>query len=58
MNLGDFFNDEIRKEYAERQIDIGKALLIKIFDFNVNYPKYCVVVAYYEIGRASCRERV
>ena len=45
MNLGDFFNDEIRKEYAERQIDIGKALLIKIPDFNVNYPKYCVVVA-------------
>ena len=44
MNLGDFFNDEIRKEYAERQIDIGKALLIKIPDFNVNYPKYCVVV--------------
>ena len=45
MNLGDFFNDKIRKKYAERQIDIGKARLIQIPEFNVSYPKYCIIVA-------------
>ena len=45
MNLGDFFPDEIKKEFAERNIEIGSALFIKIPEVNNRYPKYIVIVS-------------
>lgn len=45
MSLGDFFPEEIKKGFAERNIDLGNAILIKIPEFTVNYDKFIVVVS-------------
>ena len=45
MSLGDHFPEHIKKEFAERGIDIGKTVLIEIEDFDINYPKYVIIVA-------------
>lgn len=44
MSLGDLFPDNLKKQFAERNIDIGKALLIKLEDIRVNYDKYIIIV--------------
>ncbi|MBL4561042.1 MAG: hypothetical protein JKX79_08670 [Labilibaculum sp.] len=45
MNLADLFSDELRQEFAERNIDLGRTILIEIPNFGVTYPKYIVIVA-------------
>tara|TARA_R110002124_G_scaffold50201_1_gene146369 strand:- start:793 stop:1242 length:450 start_codon:yes stop_codon:yes gene_type:complete len=45
MSLGDFFPDDLKNQFAKRNIDLGSAILIKIPDFTVNYDKYIIVVA-------------
>lgn len=45
MNLGDFFSEDTKKQFAERNIDLGKTLLIEIPNFNLPYKKYWIVVA-------------
>lgn len=45
MSLGDFFPDDLKSDFAKRNIDLGNAILIKIPDFTINYDKYIVVVA-------------
>lgn len=45
MSLGDFFPDKMKQGFAQRNIDLGNAILIKIPDFDVNYEKYIIVVA-------------
>jgi len=45
MNLGDFFPDDLKNQFAKRNVDIGSAILIKIPDFSINYDKYIIIVA-------------
>lgn len=45
MSLGDFFSDDLKEEFAQRNIDLGNAILIKIPDFDINYDKFIVVVS-------------
>lgn len=45
MSLGDFFPDNLKNQFAKRNIDLGSAILIKIPDFSINYDKYIIVVA-------------
>ncbi len=45
MNLGDFFSKEDQKKFAERNINLGCSILIKVPDIDVNYDKYIIVVA-------------
>lgn len=45
MSLGDFFPDDLKNQFAKRNIDLGSAILIKIPDFLINYDKYIIVVA-------------
>lgn len=45
MSLGDFFPDDLKNQFAKRNIDLGSAILIKIPDFTINYDKYIIVVA-------------
>lgn len=45
MNLGNLFPDNLKNDFANRNIDIGKTILIKIEDINTNYPKYIVIVS-------------
>lgn len=45
MSLGDFFPDDLKNQFAKRNIDLGNAILIKIPDFSINYDKYIIVVA-------------
>ncbi len=45
MRLGDLLPDEHKNSFASRNIDIGKAILIKIQELNVNYPKYIIIVS-------------
>ena len=44
MDLGDFFPQEIKDDFAKRNIEIGKTLLIEIPDFNISYKKYLIIV--------------
>lgn len=45
MNLGELFPQELKKRFAERNIDVGKAILLKIEDLRVTYPKYIIIVS-------------
>lgn len=45
MNLGDFFPEDLKENFAQRNIDLGSAILIKVPDIDVNYDKYIVVVS-------------
>ena len=45
MSLGDFFPDNLKDDFAKRNIDLGNAILIKIPDFTITYDKYIIVVA-------------
>lgn len=45
MNFSDFFSDQTKKEFAKRSIDLGKALLVEIPNFNLSYKKYWIVIA-------------
>ncbi len=45
MSLGDFFPDDLKNQFAKRNIDLGSAILIKIPDFSISYDKYIIVVA-------------
>ena len=45
MSLGDFFPDNLKDDFAKRNIDLGNALLIRIPDFTITYDKYIIVVA-------------
>lgn len=45
MNLGDFFSEETKKQFAERNISLGKTLLIEVPHFNLPYKKYWIIVA-------------
>jgi hypothetical protein len=44
MSLGDLFPESLKKNFAERNVDIGKAILIEIVELQVNYPKYVIIV--------------
>ncbi|TDE42939.1 hypothetical protein E0I26_12260 [Flavobacterium rhamnosiphilum] len=44
MSLGDLFPDNLKEQFAERNINIGNALLIKLIDIQVNYDKYIIIV--------------
>ena len=44
MSLGDFFPDNLKDDFAKRNIDLGNAILIKIPDFTITYDKYIIVV--------------
>ena len=45
MNLGDYFSEKIKESFAERNIDLGKTLLIEVPDFDISYKKYWIIVA-------------
>lgn len=45
MSLGELFPESLRRRFAEENIEVGKALLIKIEHFKINYPKYIILVA-------------
>ncbi|PQJ80115.1 hypothetical protein [Polaribacter porphyrae] len=45
MSLGDFFPDDLKNQFAKRNIDLGSAILIQIPNFTVNYDKYIIVVS-------------
>ncbi|BAR48154.1 hypothetical protein [Tannerella forsythia] len=45
MSLADAFPENIKKDFADRSIDIGKTLLIEIPQFNLSYAKYFIIVA-------------
>ncbi len=45
MSLGDFFPDDLKNQFAKRNIDLGSVILIKIPDFSVNYDKYIILVS-------------
>jgi hypothetical protein len=45
MSLGDFFPEDLKQKFAERNVDIGQSILIKIKTFNVNYDKYIILIA-------------
>lgn len=53
MDLGDFFPQEIKDDFAKRNIEIGKTLLIEIPDFNISYKKYLIVVGINELYLAG-----
>lgn len=44
MSLGDLFPQNIKDQFAQRNINIGNALLIKLQDLQVNYDKYVILV--------------
>ena len=46
MSLGDFFPEDLKQKFAERNIDIGQSILIKIDNFNINYDKYIVLIGF------------
>ncbi len=46
MSLADAFPENIKKDFANRSIDIGKTLLIKVPQFNLSYSKYWIIVAF------------
>ncbi len=45
MNLADAFSEDFKRKFAERNIEIGNACLIRIPGFQVGYAKYIVIVA-------------
>lgn len=45
MSLADFFPQDIKDDFAKRNINLGETLLVRIPDFNVSYPKYWIIVA-------------
>ena len=45
MNLADFFPQDIKDDFARRNIDVGKTLLVEIPDFNISYRKYWIIIA-------------
>ncbi len=45
MSLGDLFPEYFKESFAYRNIDIGKAILIEIEEFDINYSKYIIVVS-------------
>ncbi|WP_029270605.1 hypothetical protein [Flavobacterium sp. KJJ] len=45
MSLGDSFPDDIKKKFAERNINLGNALLIHIPEFSITYEKYIIIVS-------------
>lgn len=45
MSLGDLFPSDKKREFAERNIDLGNAILIHIPEFTVTYEKYIVIVS-------------
>lgn len=46
MSLGDFFPEDFKQSFAERSIEIGQSILIKINSFNINYDKYIVLIGF------------
>ena len=52
MSLGDSFPDNLKIQFAERNINIGNALLIKLEDIRVNYDKYIVLVGVNDLEKA------
>jgi hypothetical protein len=49
MSLGDFFPEELKQNFAERNVDIGQAILIEIPDFNITHSKYVILVSKNEV---------
>lgn len=49
MDLGSFFPQEIKDNFAKRNIELGKTLLIEIPNFNISYKKYLIIVATNEL---------
>ena len=45
MNLGILLPQEIKDDFARRNIELGKTLLIEIPDFNILSKKYLIIVA-------------
>ena len=45
MSLGDLFPKKLKSNFANRSIDIGKSILVKIDDIDVKYPKYIIIVS-------------
>ena len=45
MNLGILLPQEIKDDFARRNIELGKTLLIEIPDFNISYKKYLIIVS-------------
>lgn len=45
MNLGFFLPQEMKDDFAKRNIELGKTLLIEIPDFNIAYKKYLIIIA-------------
>ena len=46
MSLGDFFPEDLKQKFAERNIDIGQSILIKVDNFNISYDKYIVLIGF------------
>lgn len=44
MGLGDLFPAEFKDNFAERNINLGKAILVKIEELNIDYPKYIIII--------------
>lgn len=46
MSFADSFPEKIKGDFAKRNIEIGKALFIRISNFNISYPKYWIIVGF------------
>ena len=45
MNLGDYFPQHVKDDFAARSIEVGQALFIEIPEFNLPYKKYLIIAA-------------
>lgn len=54
MNIADAFPESYRQDFANRNIDIGSAILIKMPDFDVNYNKYVIYLSDSIIDDTKC----
>jgi len=44
MSLGDLFPDSLKNEFARRNVQIGKSILIRIPDVQKQYDKFIIIV--------------
>lgn len=54
MNIADAFPESYRQDFANRNIDIGSAILIKMPDFDVNYDKYVIYLSESASDQTKC----
>lgn len=43
--LGDYFPDELKKQFVDNNVEIGNALLVEVENFNIDHKKYVIIIA-------------